>query len=175
MEYEVKSSEFRVWSIRIKFSKFRANYSDIFTRQSGMTLIEVILVMMIIGILAATVIPRFDFGTSSKASVDGAAYMIASDIRYAQECAMANMVSKSVSFTSGNSFYTFFATTPPTDGLDPSGRLPTGVRIDNDFRVTFNSLGEPSTVGGWSVTVSAGGLYPRTITLVNYTGKVNIS
>ena len=135
-----------------------------------MTLIEIIMVMVIIGILAATVLPRIDFGaTSSRASVDGAAYMIASDIRYAQEFAMANRVSKSVIFTSVSSVYTF----NPTNNLDSSGRLPSGVTI-SDFTVTFNSLGEPTTGGGGSVAISGGGL-PKTVSVVNYTGKVNIS
>src|SRR4030042_3544554 len=65
----------------------------------GFTLIEVIMVMSIIGILAATVLPRIDFSTTSRTSVDGARFMIASDIRYAQEFAMANRVSKTVTFT----------------------------------------------------------------------------
>jgi prepilin-type N-terminal cleavage/methylation domain-containing protein len=135
-----------------------------------MTLIEVIMVMVIIGILAATVIPRFDFAISSRTSVDGGAYMIASDIRYAQEFAMANRVSKSVIFTSGSSVYTF----NPTGNLDPSGQLPSGVTISNNFTITFNSLGEPTTGGGGFVTVSGGG-QTKTISVVNYTGKVNIS
>lgn len=142
----------------------------------GVTLIEVIAVLAIIGILAVVVLPKIDFGsTSSRASVYGAAYMVASDIRYAQECAMANRVSKTVTFssTSHPDYYTF----SPTSGLDPTGRLPSGVTISNDFTITFNSLGEPTTSpsGVWAVTVSAGGLLPRTITVVNYTGKVNIS
>jgi type II secretory pathway pseudopilin PulG len=135
-----------------------------------MTLIEIILVMVIIGILSATILPRFNFAITSRASVDGAAYMIASDIRYAQECAMANRVSKSVIFTSGSSVYTF----NPTNSFDSSGRLPSGVTISNNFTITFNSLGEPTTGGGGSVTVSGGG-QTKTISVVNYTGKVNIS
>jgi len=142
----------------------------------GMTLIEVIVVMIIIGILAAIVIPRFDFTTSSRASADGAVYMIASDIRYVQECAMANRVSKSITFTLNQNFYTFPATVPSTSSLDPSGRLPSGVTIGTTVTFTFNSLGEPTTSspGVWAVTVSAGGV-TRTITVLQYTGKVNVS
>jgi len=137
----------------------------------GMTLIEVILVMVIIGILSAVVVTKLDMGmTTSRASVDGAAYMIASDIRYAQEFAMANRVSKSVIFNSGSSVYTFL----PTGNFDPSGQLPSGVTINNNFTITFNSLGEPTTGGGGSVTVSGGG-QSKTISVVNYTGKVSIS
>jgi prepilin-type N-terminal cleavage/methylation domain-containing protein len=139
----------------------------------GMTLIEMIAVMAIIGILAAAVIPRIDFGgTSSQASVTGAAYMIASDIRYAQEFAMANRVSKSVQFSTvpPANVYTF----SPTSNMDPSGRLPSGVTISTNYTVTFNSLGEPTTGGSGSVTVSAGG-QSKTITVLQYTGKVNIS
>jgi hypothetical protein len=96
--------------------------------------------------------------------------MIASDIRYAQEFAMANRVSKSVVFNSGSSVYTF----NPTSNLDSSGQLPSGVTIGGNFTVTFNSLGEPTAGGGGSVTVSGGGL-SRIVSVVNYTGKVNIS
>ncbi len=136
----------------------------------GMTLIEVILGMLIVGILSAVLIPKFDFTTSSRASVDGAAYMIASDIRYAQEFAMANRVSKTVTFTNGSSVYTF----NPANNFDPTGQLPMGVTINNNFTITFNSLGEPTVGGGGSVAVSGGG-QTKTISVVNYTGKVNVS
>lgn len=169
-EIKVMSSEFGVRSIRNKFSDLRTNHSELIAVQSGMTLIEVILVMVIVGILAATILPRFNFAVTSRASVDGAAYMIASDIRYAQEFAMANRLSKSVIFTSGSSVYTF----NPTSSFDSTGQLPSGVTVGGNFTITFNSLGEPTTGGGGSVTVNGGG-QSRTITVVNYTGKVNIS
>jgi prepilin-type N-terminal cleavage/methylation domain-containing protein len=164
------------FGFRISDFGFKIPHSAIRIPQSGLTLIEVIVVMIIIGILCAVVIPKIGFTISSSASVDGGAYMIASDIRYVQECAMANRVTKSVVFTSGQSIYTFPATTPSTSGLDPSGRLPSGVTISSTSPspciITFNSLGEPIVGGNGSVTASSGGV-TRTITVVNYTGKVS--
>jgi prepilin-type N-terminal cleavage/methylation domain-containing protein len=140
-------------------------------QSKGMTLVEVITVLAILAILAAVVIPKLGLPTTtSTASVDGAAYMIASDIRYAQEFAMANRVSKSVTFTSGSSNYTF----APTNTLDPSGRLPSGITSRDNYTITFNSLGEPIAGGGGSVRVWDG-VQTGTISVVNYTGKVNIS
>jgi prepilin-type N-terminal cleavage/methylation domain-containing protein len=161
-KFGVRSSEFGVLT---PHSAFRNPQSK------GFTLIEVILVMVIIGILAATVVPRIDFTLPTTASVDGAAYIVASDIRYAQEFAMANRVSKTVTFSTATpTVYTF----SPTNSLDPSGRLPSGISVSSNFTITFNSLGEPTTGGGGSVQVSGSG-QTRTITVATYTGKVNIS
>jgi prepilin-type N-terminal cleavage/methylation domain-containing protein len=157
----VKTSKDRYWNPRTLGP----------SNPSGLTFIEVIMAMAVLGILAAVVIPKLDLTTvSSGTSVNGAAYIVASDIRYAQESAMANNVSRSVIFTSGSSTYTF----SPVSNLDPSGQLPSGVTISSNYTVTFNSLGEPITGGDGSVTVSVGG-QTKTITVLNYTGKVNIS
>jgi len=162
---------FRSFRTKCQFSELRTHHSELFVSKRGMTMIEVIMVMMIIGILAAVVIPKLGLPTAtSTASVDGAAYMIASDIRYAQEFAMANRASKTVTFTSGSSTYTF----SPTSTLDPSGRLPSGVTTRDNYTITFNSLGEPIVGGDGSVRVWDG-VRTKTISVLNYTGKVNIS
>jgi prepilin-type N-terminal cleavage/methylation domain-containing protein len=177
-EIEVKMTELMRFNIEFKCGIRNSEFgisipqSAICNPQSkGMTLIEVIAVMMIIGILAAVLIPKLGLPTiSSTASVDGAAYMVASDIRYVQEFAMANRVSKTVTFTSGLSTYTF----GPTNTLDPSGRLPSGITTRDTYTLTFNSLGEPIAGGGGSVRVWDG-VRTRTISVVNYTGKVDIT
>jgi hypothetical protein len=126
--------------------------------------------MTIVGILSAVVIPRLDVSTTPRASVEGAAVMIASDIRYAQEFAMAHRISKSVIFIAGSDGYTF----NPANNLDPSGRLPSGVMIKNTVTITFNSLGEPTMGGGETISISRGG-QTKAISIVEDTGKVNIS
>jgi len=144
----------------------------------GFTLIEMIAIMIIVGILAAFLMPRIDFTLPTTVSVDGAAYIVASDIRYVQECAMANRVSKSITFTASQNSYTFPATIPSTSKLDPSGRLPSGVTTLDNLTVTFNSLGEPTSIAAVNpyyvdVRVSAGGP-PKTIRIWCFTGKVEI-
>jgi len=165
------------YGMRIADCGIKTPNSELRTPNSkGMTLIEIIAIMIIVGILAAFVMPKIDFNISTTASADGAAYMVASDIRYAQEFAMANRVSKSVTFSSTvhPTYYEF----SPTSGLDPSGLLPSGVTISNNstnpYIVTFNSLGEPIVGGAGWVEVTGGGRTKR-ITVENYTGKVNIT
>jgi hypothetical protein len=71
------------------------------------------------------------------------------------------------------------ATTPVTNSLDPSGRLPSGVTITSaTYTLIFNSLGEPTSIPAVSpyyvdLTVSAGGL-TKTVRTWCFTGKVAI-
>ena len=129
----------------------------------GFTIIELMMVVVLIGILAVSVVPKFV--DTSAISLVGAAAMVAADIRYTQELAMSTNSSKTIVFTTSNDNYTV-----DSRNVD----LPSKVSISSGTTFTFNSLGEPTTGGGSSVTLSAGA-ESKTINVENYTGRVSSS
>jgi len=141
-----------------------------FKSLGGLTFLEIIVVLLIVGILSATFIPRLDWAIPNKAAVEGSTFMVAADIRYTQELAMATGANKSIVFNVDSNNYSF----QPAHSFDPSGLLPAGVRIGNSLTITFNSYGEPINGGGSSLTILGPGETKR-ITVLPYTGKVNIS
>lgn len=139
----------------------------------GFSLLELIMLMVIAGILAVVIIPHF--GGVSSISLNGAAEMIAADIRYAQQLAMAEHLQYTVQFTaSTNSYRVYNDPGDPvvTIDFDDIERIQ-GVTIDADFQQTFNSLGVP-TGGGGSVTLNGSNGSSKTISITQYTGKVTV-
>jgi prepilin-type N-terminal cleavage/methylation domain-containing protein len=129
----------------------------------GFTIVELVMVVVLIGILAVSVVPKFV--DTSAFSLAGGAAMAAADIRYTQELAMGTHSSKTIVFTTTNTYYTVNSQTV---------NLPSKVSISSGATFTFNSLGEPTTGGGSSVTLSAGA-ETKTITVESYTGRVSSS
>ena len=129
----------------------------------GFTLVEIIMVVVLMGILAVSVVPKFV--DTSAFSLAGGAAMATADIRYTQELAMGTHNSKTIVFTTSNNYYTVNSQTV---------NLPSKVTISSGATFTFNSLGEPTAGGGSSVTLSAGA-EAKTITVESYTGRVSSS
>jgi MSHA pilin protein MshC len=129
----------------------------------GFTLVELIMVAVLIGILAVSIVPKFV--DTSAISLQGGAAMVAADIRYTQELAMSTHSPKTIIFTTNDTFYTVNSQTM---------NLPSRVSISSGATFTFNSLGEPTTGGGSSVQITAGGS-TKTITVESYTGRVSSS
>jgi hypothetical protein len=121
------------------------------------------MVAVLIGILAVSVIPKFV--DTSAISLQGGAAMVEADIRYTQELAMSTHSPKTITFTTNDTFYTVNSQTM---------NLPSRVSISSGATFTFNSLGEPTTGGGSSVQITAGGS-TKTITVESYTGRVSSS
>jgi len=157
--------------MNLRLKKFQESKDKILNTK-GISFIETTIVIVIVGILAATAIPKIGSIPSEKASLEGASLMIASDIRYTQELAMVTGTSKRIVFSTSNpNSYTF----SPSSQYDPSGRLPSGISISKNLTIKFNSLGEPTFEVGDGSLIISGIEGTKTISVENYTGKVTLN
>ena len=140
---------------------YRHKTRRVLASSQGFTLIEIVLVIILLSVITVSVLPKF-FDTTA-ISIAGAAAMVAADIRYTQELAMASNSPKTIVFTTSNTYYTVDST---------NVNLPSHVRISSDVTFTFNSLGEPTAGGGSWVRLTAGGEC-KEIRVGNYTGNVS--
>lgn len=167
--------------------------------EKGFTVIEAIMIMVIVGILAAVVILRWDFGSFKLYS---ATRKVAGDIRYTQKLAISNQTRAAIEFN-GNGYNVYNDTTvsppyPPATSpgdscsTDPSNNFVvdftqsrcssySGVILSFTTSViAFNSLGTPVDTAGTpfgtnqTITLSYSGLTPETITIEAGTGRVSI-
>ena len=126
----------------------------------GVTLLELVLVVALVGILGATVVPRV---VTSTAGLDSAAKKIRSDVLYAQSLAMGRGVNHGLDFVAGGS-YVLYRGTPSTPVTDPltlknfSENLARfgHARVTNSYRVEFDTLGRPVLGAGGGVTIAIG-------------------
>ncbi|GMT42465.1 MAG: hypothetical protein IEMM0002_0876 [bacterium] len=131
-------------------------------QRGGFTFIEVLMVMVIAGIIAAVALPVFNVGSSASLGAE----VVAGDIRFTQWEAINKNKTLSLS-TVGSSEY-HYANGRSRD-LREFGSLLTLDKIT----ITFNSLGEPAatqpqTIG---VTDGAGIVY---VDVAPYTGRVTL-
>lgn len=131
-------------------------------KAKGFTIIELIVVMVIIGILAVMVIPRMmDTGTIN---IRESAELVAADIRKTQDLAMADILSHTITFTSGSGSYVIDQGTANAQTIT----LPSGVTINTSSTITFSRLGVPNA----GVTISVGGI---SVIVTQNTGRVTVS
>jgi type II secretory pathway pseudopilin PulG len=130
-------------------------------KDSGFTLIEIVLILIVISVLAAVVTPKFaEFYSGIKLS--SAAKKLVNDIRYAQNLATTTRTHHKISFTSAGSYRVLNVSTgnPVRDPLTQADfivdltrsefsgvniTLPTGLAGDY---VEFDGLGIPYDGGG---------------------------
>jgi len=95
----------------------------------GFTLIELVMVIVIVGILAVIAVPRFESFYAIK--LDGATKKVVSDIRYAQQLAIARHEDYRVVFDVANNNYEVRRVSDGSFATDPFTRA--------DFIVNFNT------------------------------------
>ena len=137
----------------------------------GFTTIELIIVIVIAGIMAAIAIPKLAGNNIDLYSV---ARQVKSDIRYTQELAMSKYAIRTIDFAVNSNTYDIkdsSGVTLESKKLPPSSNaiFSTG----STLIFTFNSSGEPTTGGGGTLTISAGGSNEQ-IMVSNITGRADI-
>jgi MSHA pilin protein MshC len=124
--------------------------------QSGFTMVELVTVMVIVGILAATVMPRFF--TVSEFEDRGSADQVKSMLRFAQKTAIAQhrIVSVAISGDAASpNCTTTLAGASPELTCQVKSKVTAGAGT-----YSFNALGKPPatasiTVGGTAITIEA--------------------
>ena len=125
-------------------------------KQRGFTLVELITVMVIVGILAVAVLPRFF--TVSDFEDRGSADQVKSLLRFAQKTAIAQHQNISVAISGGaasSNCTTTVAATSPHLTCQVKSAITAGAGTH-----TFDALGRPSpnaqstvTIGGTAITI----------------------
>ncbi|MDO8988729.1 MAG: GspH/FimT family pseudopilin [Sideroxyarcus sp.] len=146
--------------------------------QRGFTLTELIMVIVIMGILAAVAAPRF----FDKNAFDSRGYydQVMSTLRFAQKTAVAQRRPVCVAFTAGSIELTIDSSIPPDGGCDaaltsPEGlapyivTAPSGVTL-SDFVTPFSFTALGRATVAQSITVSG---YATPITVEAETGYVH--
>jgi MSHA pilin protein MshC len=147
-------------------------------KQQGVTLIELVMVLVIIGVLAAMAAPRLSITDSS---VHAQAAQIARDIRHAQLLAMAG--GETLTFQSLGGSYRCTDSTAAVI-TDPATQQPFNLTLVNSVALTaasvsFDSLGRPVSAGALlaaavTFTVS-GGAQSAAISISPVTGFVTVT
>ena len=138
------------------------------------SLVELIIVVMFIGILAAISVPRMDFAIISKQKVDTTARKIVTDLRRTRRLAISDAANNS------GGFEVTMAGSPPYSGYHirsyPAHEIVDSLAIDSDISCTgdkkfrFGPMGNLTNTG-FQLKVAAQGR-SFTITIIPATGMV---
>jgi prepilin-type N-terminal cleavage/methylation domain-containing protein len=149
------------------------------TRNSGFTLIEVLLVLAIVAIFGAVAAPRYG-RAAGRYRADLAARRVVADLRLAQSCAKAASAARTVSFSTATNQYQLL-NVPSADGVSGDYRVVlssepyradlVSANFNGSSQVVFSGWGLPNN--GGTVVVSAGA-QQRTVVVDGGTGRVSI-
>lgn len=147
--------------------------------QRGFTLVELVMVIVIVGVLSAVAIVRFNPNSFKSAAVVGE---LAAAIRFAQEKSMSNTGATGYRVTISSSGYAVTqggtSITHPVTGQAGYTNSWSDATISPTGTIDFNGYGEPTlgaplTFGGNQVVISATvGSDAQSLTLERITGLV---
>ncbi len=123
------------------------------------TLVELLVVVMIAGILAAVAIPRLQFGYVHRSTTEAAAWKVVTDLRRARHLAITNAATKpdgyglTIETTEGQSSYDIIDL--GTSNVVDSHTLDSNITHSGQQSFQFNSLGALKDGSDSSVMLSS--------------------
>jgi MSHA pilin protein MshC len=148
--------------------------NKIFKSNKGWTLIELVIVILIIGVLAVTMIPQFR-GALNAIQLRTAKEKLIDDLYYAQHYAIANHRTVWFNAPTGNvySYGIYDPTqelTDPSTGSDAIINLTSNVSISTGGFFEFDWWGIPDSGGGNAIILNGS----ETITIISETGFIHV-
>jgi prepilin-type N-terminal cleavage/methylation domain-containing protein len=143
-------------------------------QRKGVTLVEMLIVVLIIGAMLFVAVPRFSMATAKAGNAEAAAQKIAAGLRYTRSLAISNAATNSKGFSlnmTGSGSYTGFTIVDLSSGnVVKTETIVAGITCTgaNDF--WFGPLGNRLTDSD-SLIVSAGGK-TFNVTVISATGMV---
>lgn len=129
------------------------------THPQGFTLVELVLVMIIIGVIAAIAMPRFAQATARQ-QLDAAANRLVSDLEKAQHHARSTSNQVTLSFDTRDNSYSFtpaFGTAYTVQLDEPPYQVTMPVaEFNGATTVSFNGFGIPSESGAVKLATGSG-------------------
>jgi len=147
-------------------------------KQKGVTLVELIIVVVMIGALAFVAIPRMNMGVVTKHKAQTTAGKLASAIRKTRSLAITNAATNPTGFRlsmTGSSPYTGFEIIDLSDNSTVETQsIDSDVSCAGAIRFTFAPLGNRDSSESGTLSVSGNGK-TVTITVTSITGAVKCS
>jgi type II secretory pathway pseudopilin PulG len=143
------------------------------------TLIDLAITVLVVGILAAAAVPRFA-GALHTYRADAAAKRVAADLNFARDQAIATSVAQTVTFASNGKSYALNGVSDPDHPsrsyevvlAEEPYAVKANVSLGSSKSVTFDIYGRPDH--GGTITVSAGS-ESKVVTVDATTGRATSS
>lgn len=143
--------------------------------ESGISLFELLIVLLAAGLLAATAVLRLPMGAIGKQSVKTAAHQLAADLRWTRQLALADAAGNPSGYElvmEGNEPYSGYSVRNRQSGLTRSSfSFSSGLVCTGGKTFSFGPLGNLLAGSSSQVRLSAGDM-AYSITLIPATGAV---
>ena len=144
-------------------------------KRNAYSLVELVIVMIFLGVIAAIAVPRLNYSTITKQKADTVAWKIVTDLRRTRSLAISNAAENTAGFAmnmTGSSPYSGYEIQNlDTSAIVDSHSIDSNINCTGSSQFKFGPLGNLLTGSGNQLIVSASGK-TFTITLTTATGTV---